>query len=146
MPTEPFRHEIRVGWGDCDPARIAYTARLPAFALEAIDAFWEHHLGGGQGGGWYRMELDLGFGTPFVGMALDFRAPVTPRHRLICTVRPLKLGRKSISFGVDGHQDGVLCFDGRFTNVFTHAGGLQTREPPADVRRLIEGLLPKGAA
>jgi 4-hydroxybenzoyl-CoA thioesterase len=75
-----FTHTIRVGWGDCDPARIAYTGRLPAFALEAIDAWWEHHLGGG----WYQMELDHGIGTPFVHMSLDFRAPVTPRHRLEC--------------------------------------------------------------
>ncbi|MCC6000520.1 MAG: acyl-CoA thioesterase [Pararhodobacter sp.] len=146
QPDAPFRHEIRVGWGDCDPARIAYTARLPAFALDAIDAFWEHHLGGGQGGGWYHMELDLGFGTPFVGMSLDFRAPVTPRHRLVCTVWPQRLGRSSITFRVEGHQDGILCFEGQFTNVFTHAGRLETREPPAEVRRLIEGLIPSDAA
>ena len=36
---DTFVHEIRVGWGDCDPAKIAYTGRLPAFALEAIDAW-----------------------------------------------------------------------------------------------------------
>ena len=65
-----FEHEIRVGWGDCDPARIAYTGRLPVFALEAIDAWWEHVLGGD---GWYQLELDRGFGTPFVHLSLDFR-------------------------------------------------------------------------
>lgn len=78
-----FVYEIRVGWGDCDPARIAYTGRLPAFALEAIDAWWEHHL---DGDGWYQMELDRGTGTPFVHMSIDFRSPVTPRHRLMCEV------------------------------------------------------------
>ena len=90
-----FEHEIRVGWGDCDPARIAYTGRLPVFALEAIDAWWEHVLGGD---GWYQLELDRGFGTPFVHLSLDFRAPVTPRHRLKCEVWPTRLGRTSISF------------------------------------------------
>jgi hypothetical protein len=35
--TKTFTHAIRVGWADCDPARIAYTGRIPYFALEAID-------------------------------------------------------------------------------------------------------------
>ena len=39
-----FTHEIRVGWGDCDPARIAYTGHIPGWALQAIDAWWEAHL------------------------------------------------------------------------------------------------------
>ncbi len=79
-PPRPFRHEIRVGWGDCDPARIAYTARIPEWALAAIDAWWESEVGPG----WFQLNIDRGHGTPFVHMTLDFRAPVTPRHRLIC--------------------------------------------------------------
>ena len=137
MQAEPFCHEIRVSWGDCDPARIAYTARLPAFALEAIDAFWEHHIGGG----WFHMELDRGFGTPFVNMSLDFRAPVTPRHRLRCKVWPTRLGRSAITFAVTAYQDGVLCFEGRFTCVFSHAGRLEPREPPEEIRALLMPLL-----
>ena len=82
-----FSHEIRVSWGDCDPAQIAYTARLPWFALDAINAWWEHHLGGG----WYQMEFDRGVGTPFVSMSINFCAPVTPRHRPICTIWPNRL-------------------------------------------------------
>lgn len=129
-----FEHVIRVGWGDCDPARIAYTGRLPAFALEAIDAWWEHHLGGG----WFQMELDHGFGTPFVRMELDFVSPVTPRHRLVCAVAPVRLGRTSITFAVTGRQDGRDCFRGRFTCVFTRHGELASAPPPDAVRALVE--------
>ncbi|HAV08094.1 MAG TPA: acyl-CoA thioesterase, partial [Rhodobacteraceae bacterium] len=111
----PYTHEIRVTWGDCDPARIAYTARIPWFALDAINAWWEHHLGGD---GWFQMELDRNLGTPFVNMNIDFRAPITPRHRLVCDVAPSRLGDTSISFRVNGFQDGILCFEGRFTCVF----------------------------
>ena len=56
-----------MGWGDCDPAQIAYTARLPAFSLEANDAWWEAPQ---DGDGWFQMELDRGYGTPFVSMHL----------------------------------------------------------------------------
>lgn len=140
-PTDPasgFTHEIRVGWGDCDPARIAFTGRLPVFALEAIDAWWEHHLGGD---GWYQMELDRGFGTPFVSLSLDFRAPVTPRHRLVCEVWPTALGTKSITFRVAARQGGILCFEGDFTSVFAEAGTVKTRPAPPDIRALITPLL-----
>ncbi|MCB1313551.1 MAG: acyl-CoA thioesterase [Sedimentitalea sp.] len=139
MPRNgPFEHEIRVAWGDCDPARIAYTARLPAFALDAIDAWWEAHLGGD---GWFQLNLDRNIGTPFVHLSFDFRAPVTPRHRLICSVWPTALGRSSISFRVEGHQDGVLCFEARFTCVFVVADKLRPQEPPPDIRAIVEPLL-----
>lgn len=133
-----FVHEIRVGWGDCDPAKIAYTGRLPVFALEAIDAWWEDTLGGD---GWYQLEMDRGFGTPFVHLECDFHSPVTPRHRLLCEVFPTKLGTKSISFKVIGRQNGVLCFEGSFTCVFTKAATVSTIPAPDDIRAIVEPLI-----
>lgn len=128
-----YQHVLRVTWGDCDPARIVYTARIPWFALDAINAWWEDTLGEG----WFQLELDRGVGTPFVNMTLDFRAPITPRHRLICEVWPCRLGETSISFRVNGRQDGVLCFEGRFTCVFIEARAFAKRPPPEDIRDLV---------
>lgn len=133
----PYRHEIRVTWGDCDPAQIVYTARLPWFALDAINGWWEEHLGQG----WYQLELDRGLGTPFVHMSLDFRAPVTPRHRLICEVAPVALGESSIRFRVNGYQDGRLCFEGQFVCVFVESGVFRKCPAPPDIRALVEPLL-----
>ena len=134
----PFNHEIRVGWGDCDPARIAYTARIPWFALDAIDAWWERHL---DGSGWFQLNLDRNTGTPFVHMSLDFRAPVTPRHRLICDVWPSRLGNTSIEFRVNGRQDGQLCFEGRFVCVFVISDQMKPQPAPPDIRKVVEPLL-----
>ena len=132
-----FEHEIRVTWGDCDPAKIVYTARLPWFALDAINAWWEHHVGGG----WYQLELDRNLGTPFVSMAMDFRKPVTPRHRLVCRVWPNRLGETSVGFRVEGMQDGALCFEGSFVCVFADAAAFRKTPPPADVRAVVEAHL-----
>jgi len=134
----PYEHEIRVSWGDCDPARIAYTARIPWWALDAINAWWEAHLGGD---GWFQMELDRNVGTPFVHMSLDFRAPITPRHRLICKVAPTRLGTSSIEFRVEGWQDGGLCFEGRFVCVFIVANEFRPRPAPADIRAVVAPLI-----
>ncbi len=134
MSATPFVHEIRVTWGDCDPARIAYTGRLPWFALDAINAWWEAHLGGD---GWYQLEMDRNIGTPFVNLNMDFRHPVTPRHRLICEVWPTRLGEKSVTFSVVGRQDGTVCFEGRFTCVFMIADQFKSQPAPPELREII---------
>ncbi len=135
---QKYRHEIRVSWGDCDPARIAYTGRLPAFALEAINGFWEHNL---NGDGWFQMELDRNMGSPFVHMSMDFHSPVTPRHRLICEVWPVRLGTSSIEFRVDGYQGGTLCFSGKFVCVFIVADEFRKQAAPEEIRKIIEPLI-----
>lgn len=133
-----FLHEIRVAWGDCDPAKIAYTGRLPAFALDTINAWWEHHLGGD---GWYQMELDRNLGAPFVHLSMDFRSPVTPRHRLINEIWPTRLGSTSIEFRVNGWQNNVLCFEGRFVCVFVIADKFELQSAPPDIREIVDPLI-----
>lgn len=128
-PT-PFVHSIRIGWADCDVAQIAYTGRLPCFALEAIDAFWTATTGVD----WYRLTLDHGLSTPFVRLAMDLVAPVTPRHPLDCTVRVAKLGRTSIGFTVEGRQDGALCFTGDFVCVVVDSATFGKIEIPPRLR------------
>lgn len=132
-----LHHEIRVGWADCDPADIAYTGRIPCFALEAIDVWWEAHIDAD----WYRINKDLGFGTPFVHLSMDLRSPVTPRHRLICAVRPLGLGTSSITFEVMGYQDDVLCFEGRFVCVFVKAPHGEKIPAPEPVEKIVRTML-----
>ncbi|MBL4907447.1 MAG: acyl-CoA thioesterase [Sneathiella sp.] len=137
MVKIPFHHVIRVGWADCDPASIAYTGRIPAFALEAIDTWWEEHLGID----WYRMNVDRNVGTPFVHLDLDFTSPITPRHPLECEVRLRKLGQTSITFQVIGRQDGTDCFSGNFVSVIVVSDRFEKRTVPQDVRSIIEPLI-----
>lgn len=138
MSATPFVHEVRVTWGDCDPAQIAYTARLPWFALDAINAWWEHHL---DGDGWFQLELDRNVGTPFVNLNMDFLSPVTPRHRLMCETFPTRLGDKSITFGMKARQNDVLCFTGSFTCVFTQADAFKSQSAPDFIRDVVEPLV-----
>lgn len=134
---DTFCHSIRVGWADCDPARIAYTGRIPNFALEAIDAWWEAHVGED----WFRMNIDRDVGTPFVHMSLDFRKPITPRHRLECTVRLIHLGSSSVRFLVEGRQADALCFSGEFVEVFVAARAHQKIPVPDTIRAKLEAVV-----
>lgn len=134
-----FVHSIRVGWADCDPALIAYTGRIPCFALEAIDAWWERHTGFDR----RRLNIDRDIGAPFVHMSLDFRSPITPRQRLECEVALISIGNSSIRHAVRGRQDGILCFEGQFVSMFVEARNMKTRPPPADLLAAIEPHPPK---
>ncbi|MGF1627440.1 MAG: acyl-CoA thioesterase [Alphaproteobacteria bacterium] len=126
----PFVHRCRVTWADCDIAQIAYTGRLPCFALDAIDAFWEAAVGVD----WYRLTLDHGLSTPFVRLAMDLASPVTPRLPLDCTVAVARLGRTSIGFRVEGRQGGTLCFTGDFVCVFVRSDSFTKIEIPPRLR------------
>ncbi|MCB1408837.1 MAG: acyl-CoA thioesterase, partial [Rhodobacteraceae bacterium] len=81
----------------------------------------------------------------FVHLDLDFRAPVTPRHPLICEVAPVRLGDTSVRFRVRGRQDGTLCFEGHFVSVFSKVGVLETIPMPAEVRAALEPLVESDA-
>ncbi len=133
IAANTFIHQIRVGWADCDPADMAYTGRIPCWALDAIDAWWEAKTTHD----WYRLNLDRNVGTPFVHMTLDFRAPVTPRHRLDCAVTLVRIGRSSIRHHVRGYQDGVLCFEGEFVSVCVVSDKLTPRSLPDDIEAKV---------
>lgn len=134
-----FIHTASVSWGDCDPAKIAYTGRLPNFALDAINAWWESIL---EGDGWFQMELDRNLGTPFVRLEMDFKKPVTPRHKLNCHVWPVQLGNTSIVFRVDGLQNNEVCFSTRTVSVFTVANAFEKQEIPLDIRDKVSPHIP----
>ena len=137
VDARAFHHPVKVRWADCDPAKIVYTGRIPYFALEAIDAWWEHHFDAD----WFAMNADRNIGTPFVHLSLDFRAPVTPRHMLDCEVRLIRVGESSVRFSVRGRQNGTLCFECEFVEVFVNAGEHQRKiSVPDTMRAKLEAL------
>jgi acyl-CoA thioesterase FadM len=130
-------HRIRVGWADCDPARIVYTGNIPNFCLEAIDSWWAHYTGND----WFRLNIDRNIGTPFVKVDIDFRAPVTPRHPLDCCVSLIALGNSSVTFAVKGLQNDVVCFEGTFVCVFVEADSFNKIAVPSEIRNQLGSLV-----
>ena len=72
---------------------------------------------------------------------LDFAAPVTPRHRLMCRVAPIRLGTTSVTYRVVGMQDGRDCFAGTFACVFVDNQTFTKRAPPDDMRAAVQAAL-----
>lgn len=133
LPPGPYAHAIDVGWGDADPAQIAYTANIPAWGLRAIEAWIEACVGVG----WYAMNLDLGVGTPFVEVSCSFRSPITPRCPLVIEVTVARLGQTSLTCALEGFQEGRLCFTGNMACVFVDAVAFKRIPVPPVMRANI---------
>ncbi len=130
-----FVHERRVGWGDTDAARIVYTARVSYFGMEAIEAWFLDRLGAD----WFTLNRVHGYGTPFVHMEIDFRAPMAPPQVLHTTVRLARVGRSSLSFALSSvnAETGVLCWEGRFTCAFIDAVAFRSIPVPEMFRAAV---------
>ncbi len=129
-PAGLFTHRIGVSWAECDPAQIAYTGSIPNYALRAVEALCYRVIGAG----FFELNVDHGIGTPFVHLAVDFKAPVTPRHPLEVGVAITRLGRASLTFRADGRQAGGLCFTGTLTSAYVAAARMKTIPIPAGIR------------
>jgi len=130
MATE-FLWERRVGFGDCDPAQIAFTGRIVDFALEALDAFWDDTL---DGAGWYAMAVDKGQGMPFVRIEMDFMRPISPRLPLRFRVKPQEIGRSSIKIWMQGVHGDEIAFEASFISVFVSRPDMAPSRVPDEVR------------
>ncbi|MCI4663030.1 MAG: acyl-CoA thioesterase [Neomegalonema sp.] len=137
--TDPFIWQRPIRFGDCDPARIAYTGRIADFALEALDAFWDDLL---EGQGWYQMNVDHGYGMPFVRLEIDFSAPITPRTVLECRVMPERIGESSITMLVEGAQAQRACFAARTISVFATTEPMAKIPIPMPVRAALLARFP----
>lgn len=118
-PATPYRYTHHMGFGDCDPAGIAYTGALVNAALRALDRFLSDAT---AGRGWYAMSMQLGAGMPFVHLDVDFTAPVRGDADLDFTVEVTRLGRTSMGFRATGWQRGARCLSLSSVNVFIARG------------------------
>lgn len=129
-----FVHLRKIVWADSDPARIAYTGRFPAFALEAIEAWCADRLGLD----WFQMHEQLGGGTPFVHLDMDFRASLRPGDTLATTVALRRAGRSSMEFAVTGRlPDGTVSFEGKFVCAFVDDATHRSRPIPERFQQAV---------
>ena len=130
----PLGYSIDVGWGDCDPAQIAYTSRIPEWGLKAIENWYRKCLGVD----WYGINLRHGLGPPFVSMECSFTNPITPDHILDTITYVSRLGQRSLSHRVEGFQDETLCFTMNTTAAFVDASSMQSVPIPDNARARIQ--------
>ena len=128
----------RIGFGECDAARIYKTPRAIDIAVEAIDAWFESALGAS----WATLLTQHNLDLSFVRIACEYLRPVTASQTVRVYIRVIKAEAAAITFMATAEiDDDQPCF--RVTLV-TCFNSRTTSEPipiPSAFRQTIEDYL-----
>jgi len=126
--------EIRVGWGDCDPAEIVYYPTFFRWFDVATFAFFEAC-------GVPILELKARYGTlglPLLEASAKFEAPARPLDRVTVETELATLKSKTLELRHRVRRDGMRLLEGREVRVWAVADarrekGMRATAIPAEV-------------
>lgn len=130
----PFRHTLRVRYGEVDMQKHVFNAHYLSYADDACNAWFRQELGEG----YYNGDFDF-----VVKRAeLTWHGSATFDDLLAIDVTVRRWGNTSFDVGFDGSVDGQPVFGAVLTYVFIDRG---TREPtpvPAKFRAALGDATP----
>lgn len=132
-----FDTQLKVRFGDVDPAGIVYFPKIFDYIHEAFEDLWEEHVDVR----YYHMLQERGIGYPLVHSDVDFHAPLRFGDRPIVRVTCFKLGRSSIGLRYRFILGEITCVVARMTVVCVRLESLETIDIPVDYRAKFESLL-----
>jgi len=135
MPT-PFRTTRRVEFADTDLAGIMHFANFFRY-MESAEVEFLRSLGLSVRLGWEGQEL----GFPRVSASCDYKKPARFEDLLEITVRIVKIGAKSITYGFEFFCDESLLAHGQISSVcctILPNREIASLEIPAGLRKILE--------
>ena len=109
---EPFVHEFRVRWGECDPQGIVFNANYIAYFDDTIGALWRQAFGS------YAAMTDRGLDMVVAEINLKYRASAKPEEELRVEARIERIGETSLTTLISVMRDRELLVEGRIRHVF----------------------------
>jgi acyl-CoA thioester hydrolase len=109
---DPFVHELRVRYGECDPQGIVFNANYLLYFDVAFTELWRVALGS-----WQEMVAQ-GVDAVVANASLRFRAPARYDEMLALQMRIAELAETSITTEIDVLRDDTLLVAGRLEHVF----------------------------
>jgi acyl-CoA thioester hydrolase len=108
---EPFVHELRVRYGECDPQGIVFNANYLLYFDVAFTELWREAVGP-----WQEM-VSRGIDAVVAHAEVDFRAPARFDDVLSLNARVTRLGATSITTEIDVLREGQLLVAMRVRHV-----------------------------
>jgi len=130
---EPFVHEFRVRWGECDPQGIVFNANYVSYFDDTIGALWRQAFGS------YAAMTERGIDMVVAEINLKYLASARPEEMLQVRATIERLGETSMTslMQVVGEQE--LLVEGRVRHVFVDNDSWKKTPIPDWLR---EGLRP----
>lgn len=126
----PFRHQLRVRYGECDQQGVVFNANYMAYMDDATEVW----IRGFSPDGDYRK---LGWEWMVVRSAIEWEASARNAEWLTVDVAVVRFGRTSFDFGFIGTVSGRPVFRARTVCVSVRPVTLEKMETPAAVRELL---------
>lgn len=127
-----FKYTFPVRFAHCDPAGIGYFPRL----LEMLDGAVEDFMAEVTGADRAQTHLRERLGIPTIDLQVHFAQPSRLGELLTFEIKPVKLGRTSLTFQTEVTRDGEPRFSVRQTVVQINVDTGRPH-PWADVTRVL---------
>lgn len=121
----PYRHTIRVRYGEVDKQGVVFNAHYMAYMDDAMESWLRPIRERGAQLGW---DMMLRRAT------IDFLGSVTDGDLLDIDVAVRHWGRTSWTLGYRGTNEGRLIFTGEILYVSVHVPEYTKMETPAEIR------------
>lgn len=109
---EPFVHEFRVRWGECDPQGIVFNANYVSYFDDTIGAMWRAAFGS------YAAMTERGIDIVVAEVNLKYRASARPEEMLRVEANIERLGETSMTTLMRVMRDDTLLVEGHIRHVF----------------------------
>jgi acyl-CoA thioester hydrolase len=130
---QPFSHELRVRFAECDPQGVVFNAHYLAYFDVSITELWRAAFGS------YQTMIDRGVDVVVAEARLSFSRPARFDDVLTLEVEVTRLGTTSILTRHRVSRDGEHLVEGELRHVLVELPGL-TKTPLPDWTR--DGLAP----
>jgi acyl-CoA thioester hydrolase len=137
--TEPFVHELRVRYGECDPQGIVFNANYLSYFDVGITEMWRAALGP-----WQDM-VDRGIDAVVAEANARFRAPARFDDVIALKLRVSRIGPTSFTTDIAVERDGEVLVEGQLRHVIVDAQTWRKTEVPGWVRDGLRRFAVDGA-
>ena len=125
--SEPFRHQLRVRYNECDPQGVVFNANYLTYFDLTMTELWRE-LGG------YQAMVDAGVDMVVAEARILYRSPLRFDDEFEARVTVSELGETSMSTEVELARDGETVAQGELRYVFIESGGSAKQPIPDQIR------------
>jgi acyl-CoA thioester hydrolase len=129
---EPFRHRIRVRFNECDSQGVVFYANYLVYFDVAMTELWREAFGGSG----YAGMIEAGTDAMVTEVTIRYRAPARFDDEIDLIAAVTRIGTTSTVTRLTAERvvDRAVLAEADLRHVFIHAGTLEKRVIPDDIR------------
>ena len=127
----PFRHRLRVRYGECDPQGVVYFARYSDYVDIGMTELWRERIGP------YGDMVEAGSDMVVAELQLRYRASAVFDDEIDVVIEVDRLGETSLTCAWRIERDGAVLVEGTIRQVCIDPQTKSKKPLPPDVRAAL---------